>query len=90
MKRWLLGMAQYTIRYHLPGKAIQLSEAANTRSMTSCRHKRAIDLILEAQAFVDGAVLYPPSSARQGDSTLRGSEPAVHDQLSTHTSEYLI
>jgi hypothetical protein len=55
--------------------------------MASCRQKRVIDLIFEAQAFVDGAVLYPPSSARQGDSTLRGSGFVRHDQLSTQASD---
>ena len=55
LKFWLLWMAQYCIRRHLPGKAIQLSEAAASCAMTSCRHKRAIDLIFEALAFVDGA-----------------------------------
>jgi hypothetical protein len=48
-------MAQYCTRRHLPGKAIQLSEAAASCSMASCRHKRAIDLILEALASEDGA-----------------------------------
>ena len=56
-------MAQYCIHWHLPGKAIQLSEAAASCAMTSCRHKRAIALIFEAQAFVDGAVLYSLASA---------------------------
>jgi hypothetical protein len=55
--------------------------------MISCRHKQVIDLIFEAQAFVDGAVLYPPSSARQGNSTLSGSGFVRHDQLSAQASD---
>jgi hypothetical protein len=45
-----------------------------------------IDLILEAQALVHGAVLYTLPSARQGNSTLRGSGFVRHDQLSTQAS----
>jgi hypothetical protein len=61
--------------------------------LTRCHSRLRLVLLLlfaaaaEAQAFVDGAVLYPPASARQGNPTLRGSDFVRHDQLPAEAND---